>query len=131
MNGRLVVIALAIGAVAFAAIKALGGGDDGSSSTTARTGPASGAVRGTFAYSPEKAKLLEPLIRRYNATHKDVFVDGRNVASGEAETDIARGSLKPTAWSPASSLWGRLVDHEVDADYIPDQSPSLVRTPLV
>src|SRR4051794_10032605 len=133
MTGRLVVIALAIGAVAFAAFSALGGGDDGddSSSPSSPSRPAAGAVRVTFAFSPEKAMLVEPLISRYNAEHKDVFVDGVNVASGEAETKLARGTLKPTAWSPASSLWGRLLNHEADKQYVAEQNPSLVRTPLV
>src|SRR4051812_49367666 len=116
MTGRLVVIALAIGAVAFAAISALGGGDDdkGDRANTTRTTPRSGAVRISFAYSPEKMALVEPLVRRYNAQQNEIFVDGRSVASGEAETKIAQGRLKPTVWSPASSLWGRLLDHEVD-----------------
>src|SRR5689334_16540678 len=105
MTGRLVVIALAIGAVAFAAISALGGGDDKSKQAgPSRSTPASGAVRISFAYSPEKMALVEPLIRRYNAQQSEIFVDGQSVASGEAETKLARGSLKPTVWSPASSL---------------------------
>jgi Ca-activated chloride channel family protein len=133
MTGRLVVIALAIGAVAFAAISALGGGggDTKKKAAPSNNGPTAGAVRISFAYSPEKTKLIAPLVKRYNAQQSGVFVEGQEVASGTAETGIARGKLRPTAWSPASSLWGRLLDHEADRSYVADQNPSLVRTPLV
>jgi Ca-activated chloride channel family protein len=134
MRGRLIVIALAVVAVAAAAISSLagGGGDNGSGSGQA---PA-GATRVSFALSPEKEQLLKPLIARFNnERHKvggaPVFVDASVVSSGDAETRIARGRLRPTAWSPASSLWGRLLDFDADRRYVPDDNPSLVRTPLV
>ena len=105
-----------------------GGGSDGKA-------PA-GAVRVPFAYSPEKEVLLKPLIKRFNESGKKVggkpvFVEGNVVASGEAEDKIARGRLEPVAWSPASSLWGRLLNFQADAQYVADDNPSLVRTPLV
>lgn len=34
-------------------------------------------------------------------------------------------------WSPASSLWGRLLDHEADTALVGDDNPSIVRSPLV
>ncbi len=81
-------------------------------------------------------KLLEPLIDRFNAERREVggrqvFVEGQVVSSGEAQTKIARGSLKVVAWSPSSSLWGRLLNFESDRPYAPDDNPSIVRTPLV
>ena len=90
----------------------------------------------SFYYSPEKAKLLEPLIERFNASGarsggKRVFIDGRNIASGEAEAGIASGKLKPVLWSPASSFWGRLLNYEADQPLAADENPSIVRTPLV
>jgi Ca-activated chloride channel family protein len=90
----------------------------------------------SFAYSPEKEKLLVPLVRRFNASGakvggKPVFVSAQNVASGDAETKIAAGRLKLTAWTPSSSLWGRLVNFDADQPYAPDTNPSIVRTPLV
>ena len=105
-----------------------GGGSDGKA-------PA-GAVRVPFAYSPEKEVLLKPLIKRFNESGKKVggkpvFVEGNVVASGEAEDKIARGRLEPVAWSPASSLWGRLLNFQADAQYVADDNPSIVRTPLV
>ena len=62
---------------------------------------------------------------------RPVFVDGEAIASGEAERRIAAGELKPTAWSPASSLWGRLLNFDADQTWAPGDSPSLMRTPLV
>jgi Ca-activated chloride channel family protein len=34
-------------------------------------------------------------------------------------------------WSPASSLWGRLLNFDADRPLAPDENPSIVRTPLV
>src|SRR5262249_49655622 len=52
-------------------------------------------------------------------------------SSGDAETKIARGTFKPIAWSPSSSLWGRLLNFQADQPYVAKENPSLVRTPLV
>ena len=60
-----------------------------------------------------------------------MFVEGQSVASGEAQSKIAKGTLEPNAWSPASSLWGRLLNFEADRPLAADDNPSLVRTPLV
>ncbi|MGH2969791.1 MAG: substrate-binding and vWA domain-containing protein, partial [Solirubrobacteraceae bacterium] len=95
-----------------------------------------GAIRISFPYSPEKEPLLKPLIERFNASDarvgsKRVFVEGEAVSSGETATRIAQGREKPVAWSPASSLWGRLLNFEADRPLVPDENPSIVRTPLV
>jgi Ca-activated chloride channel family protein len=127
-----------IAAVAVVAVLALAfgrGGGDGNKGGSLSKAPA-GAVRIPFAFSPEKEKLLRPLIDRFNgqgkkAGGKQVFVEGSVVASGEAETKIAKGTLKTVAWSPSSSLWGRLLNFEADQPYAPDTNPSIVRTPLV
>jgi Ca-activated chloride channel homolog len=58
-------------------------------------------------------------------------VEGSVVSSGEAQSDIAAGDLQLVAWSPASSLWGRLLNFEADRALAPDENPSIVRTPLV
>ena len=117
-----------------------GGGDDGGGGGNGGGGnggkaPA-GAIRVPFAYSPEKEVLLKPLIRRFNESEKkvgdrQVFIEGSVVASGDAERKIAEGRLETVAWSPASSLWGRLLNFEADAQYVADDNPSIVRTPLV
>ena len=129
------VAALAVGAVAwFAGGK--GDKDEPSTKTNAAAKAPAGAVRVSFAYSPEKEKLLLPLIAKFNrerteAGGKPVFVEGINASSGDAETRIAKGQFKPVAWSPASSLWGRLLNFEADRPYTAEEAPSIVRTPLV
>src|SRR5215213_8307755 len=112
-----------------------GGGGKGGGGANGGKAPA-GAVRVPFAYSPEKEVLLKPLIARFNDSQqkvdgKPVFIEGTNIASGDAERKIAQGRLEPVAWSPASSLWGRLLNFEADAQYVADDNPSIVRTPLV
>jgi Ca-activated chloride channel family protein len=135
-KGQLLIVAVAV--VAVAAIALLGGKDDprgaGSGGSAAKA-PA-GALRISFAYSPEKEPLLKPLVARFNRSGtqvggKTVFVDARNVASGDAESRIARGRYKPVAWTPSSSFWGSLLNFEADRALAPDSSPSIVRTPLV
>jgi Ca-activated chloride channel family protein len=118
-----------------------GGGDDGGNGNGGGGGgnggtPPAGAVRVPFAYSPEKEVLLKPLIEEFNESEqqvggKPVFIEGSVVASGEAQQKIADKRLRPVAWSPASSLWGRLLNFEADAGYAADENPSIVRTPLV
>ena len=65
------------------------------------------------------------------AAGKRVFVKAQNVSSGDAQTKLAAGRLKLTAWSPSSSMWGGLLNFEADQPYAPETSPSIVRTPLV
>src|SRR5690349_11359944 len=140
MNARAIIIAVAVVAVVAAVMVSGGGGKKSSSSSgtsTNATGTApKGALKITFAYSPEKEVLALPLIKEFNKQGvkvggKPIFVEAQNVSSGDAETKIAKGRLKPTAWSPASSLWGRLLNYEADKDYVAADNPSLARTPLV
>jgi Ca-activated chloride channel homolog len=136
-RSQLLIAVVAIVAVALVASLSGGDGDDRESSGGG-SGPVApeGSVRVSFAYSPEKEKLLKPLIRRFNSERaevngKSVFVEGEVVSSGEAESKLASGDLEPTAWSPASSLWGRLLNFEADRSLAADENPSIVRTPLV
>jgi Ca-activated chloride channel homolog len=137
-TSQLLLAVVAIAAVALVAVLSGGGGDDGGGGDGRESGPAApkGSVRVLFAYSPEKEKLLRPLIRRFNSERakvngKPVFVEGEVVSSGEAESKLAAGTLELTAWSPASSLWGRLLNFEADRRFVADDNPSIVRTPLV
>lgn len=137
--GQIAILALAVLAVGAIALAGRGGGDDDKGTTPApaavSTAPA-GAVEIHFAYSPEKEPLLKPQIAAFNRSGaqvdgKPVFVRAEIVSSGDAEARIADGSFKPVAWSPASSLWGRLLNFEADRALAPDENPSIARTPLV
>jgi Ca-activated chloride channel family protein len=125
-RGQLLIALLAAVAVGVVALVSAGGGDD-----EAEPRAPEGAVRLSFVYSPEKEKLLKPLIREFNEEDGRAFVEGEVVSSGEAEAKIADGRLEPVIWSPASSLWGRLLNFDADRPLAPDENPSIVRTPLV
>jgi Ca-activated chloride channel family protein len=132
--GQIIIAILAALAVAAVAVFSAGrGGDDGDSPDSGAGGPKApaNAVRLPFAYSPEKEKLLVPLIREFNREDGEAFVEGEVVSSGEAESKIADGRLEPVIWSPASSLWGRLLNFDADRPLASDDNPSIVRTPLV
>lgn len=136
--GRLLVIVLALVAVGVAAFASLGGDDGGGSGDgggSAQQAP-DNAVRVTFAYSPEKEGLLTPLIEDFNEQGQEVdgrpvFVEAQVVSSGEAQERIGKQELRPVVWSPASSLWGRLLNFQADQEWAPTDNPSIVRTPLV
>jgi Ca-activated chloride channel family protein len=130
-RGQLLIALLAAVAVAVVAVVSTGGGGDSSQPQREEQRAPAGAVRISFAFSPEKEKLLEPLIREFNEQDGRAFVEGEVVSSGDAETRIADGRLEPVVWSPASSLWGRLLNFDADRPLAPDESPSIVRTPLV
>ncbi|MEA2436216.1 MAG: Ca-activated chloride channel, partial [Thermoleophilaceae bacterium] len=138
MRSRLIILGLAV-VVVIAAIVASSGGGGGSGSAgsggSGGTAP-KGALKISLVYSPEKEKLLVPLIQKFNdrktqVDGKQVFVEGKVVSSGDAQKQIVKGDLKPTVWSPSSSFWGRLVNLQSDAGYIANDNPSIVRTPLV
>lgn len=131
-RGQVVLIVLAV--LAVAAVAFLRDGGDKTGGGTAKAPPR--ALRVPFVYSPEKDKLLRPLIAAFNRERNEVagqpvFVEGESMSSGEAQEKIARGRLKPVAWSPASSLWGRLLNFEADRSYVAARNQAIVRTPLV
>ncbi|MCW3041009.1 MAG: von Willebrand factor type [Solirubrobacterales bacterium] len=138
--GRIAVIAVAAVAVVVALVVSAGGGGGGgggssSVASVGQTAPA-GALVVDFAYSPEKEPLVAARLRAFNAAGhvqggRTIFVRGQVVSSGDAERRIAAGTLKPAIWSPASSLWGRLLNYEADRKYVADENPSIARTPLV
>ena len=98
------------------------------------------------AASSEKASLLGAAASSYNAT--DPQVDGQCVdvrvttkASGAAEQALAAGwnpatdGPQPTVWSPASSVWLKLLSNELTAtgqsELVTAEAPSLFATPIV
>jgi Ca-activated chloride channel family protein len=94
------------------------------------------ALRVLYTYSSNQEELLLPLIETFNdqgheLAGRRIEIVGESVSSGEAEAKIAAGKLRTTIWSPASSLWGSLLDQQVDARWAAGESPALVRTPLV
>jgi Ca-activated chloride channel family protein len=135
--GQLLIALGAVIAVVVALVVSGGGGDDKPSSKGAAAPKApKGALRITFPYSPEKEKLLVPLVKEFNAKGvevggKPVFVEAVSASSGDVEAKIAAGRYEPIAWSPSSSLWGRLLNFEADKPLAADDAPSIVRTPLV
>jgi Ca-activated chloride channel family protein len=136
VKARTAVIVLAVAAVLIAIVITAGGGGGKAGGGGSATKPASDAIRVSFVYSPEKQKLIQPLIEKFNAEGrrsggKPVFIEGQVVSSGDAETKIAKRQLQPVLWSPASSLWGRLLNFEGDRSWVPDTNPSIVRTPLL
>ena len=126
---RAVVIAAAAVAVGFAFVSA----DDGRSSAEAAGDP----IRLHFPMSTDADdELLLPLIERFNEEGHEIggrpiVVEGEGIDSGVAETAIAEGTMKPVIWAPASSLWGRLLNHHVGEQWVADVNPELVNSPQV
>jgi Ca-activated chloride channel family protein len=132
LRGLLVLIAVAAVGVAYYTSRE----DDGTAPTTGGGPVPANAVSIQFAFSSNLEDLLTPLITRFNAERvevdgRPVHVQGLPASSGEVESKIAAGGLKPQAWSPASSLWGRLLNFEADRKYVADENPSLVSSPIV
>ena len=122
--------------VVFAAVVAVGVAAYGSRDRIRPAQRDANALRIEFGYSPNQEDLVAPLIRRFNRERHRVGgrvlrIDGEAISSGDAEAQIAKRVYKPALWSPASSLWGRLLDYQVDGRWVADDNPSLVRTPLV
>jgi Ca-activated chloride channel family protein len=125
--GRAIVVLLAAAAVGFAAYSKYWGDPGHGRGNT---------IQVAYAYSSNQEELLLPLIQRFNdekheAAGRRIEIVGQSISSGDAETKLAAKTLPATLWSPASSLWGRLLDHDIDASWVRDDNPSLVRTPLV
>jgi Ca-activated chloride channel family protein len=142
MSSNGIRIAAIVGAVALvvAAVALRGHGSSQKAATapgaTTQAPAPAGAVVVTAAYSPEKDALLRTAAREFEARHPTVaghpvVVRLQNVASGAALDALRAGTLKPTIWTPSSSLWGRLLTQVADVSWVPERSVSFVRTPLV
>src|SRR4051812_3567487 len=136
MRTRIITIALALVAVGIAFVISRDGAQPASPAAPPTAQAAAHRIRVSLVYSPEKEKLLAPLIDRFNAQRhpsgdRVVYVDARVVASGDVTTRVAKGTLRPVLWSPASSFWGRLLNFKTDQSLVRDDNPSIVQTPLV
>ena len=81
-----------------------------------------------YLYSTDATDLLVPLINRFNReTHRlggrEIRIDGTDLTSGEAEAALAAGDERAELWTPASSLWGELLNHSVSAEWVPAETP--------
>jgi Ca-activated chloride channel family protein len=137
-RSSILTIVLGLAAVLAAALLVRGGDGGGGSSTSARKGSSvpSGALALRIVTSPEKQKLLEAAVARFNesgaqAGGRPVVGQVEAMNSGDAELALVRGRLRADVWTPASSFWGRLANLQADRELTPAQAPSLVRTPLV
>jgi Ca-activated chloride channel homolog len=134
VRGLLVLLAAAAVGIAYYTTRNDSDAADDRVTGTAR--PAADAVRITFSYSSNLEDMMATLLPRFNAARHEangrpIFVTGVPASSGDVEMRIVRGRFKPHAWSPASSLWGRLLNHEVDRKYVRDENPSLASSPVV
>jgi Ca-activated chloride channel family protein len=141
-RSQVIVVLAAVVAVAVIGVASQGDGkgDGGGAAATAPSTPAN-AIAVTVASSPEKAALVKKAADAFNATHpsvhgRPVLASVRSANSGDEETALARAGRSgagdgPVVWTPASSLWARLLDHDADRDLTPAHNPSIVRTPLV
>src|SRR3954471_6665604 len=100
MRGRILIIGLALAAVAIAFVASRGGDPERPAPARSAAKLPAGALRVALVYSPEKEQLLAPLIKRFNAEHHTsgghiVVIVASIIASGDAETRIAKGTLRP------------------------------------
>ena len=85
-------------------LSACGGSGGGFTIGTANT------VTVSIVYGSEKQEWLKPLVDQYNAAKHQVngatiVVDAAAMGSIEAVDGIIAEQLKPTVWSPASSIY--------------------------
>ncbi len=110
----------------------------GGATPTPGAGPKpANALEITRAYSSEKQPFIQPLAAQFNAakhtlpgSNRPIYVTATVVDSGVARSQIADGSLKPTIWSPSSSLWKPVLNFEADKELAGESDPIFL-TPVV
>jgi len=141
-RSQIIVVLAAVAAVAVIAMANRGNGQEHGSAAKTTSPVPKNAVVVSVASSPEKGDLVKKAAAAYNDTAptvkgRPVRVTVTTPASGDEETAIARaaggkpGGDEPVVWTPASSLWARLLDHDTDKGLVPADNPSVVRSPLV
>lgn len=140
-----VVVAVVVGVIAVAAVRAVVTGDSGDDPTAIKVD--SDCTQVALTASSEKAALLQRIAADYADDDGEVGgtcvqVQVTSKASGGAADALARGwdegvdGPRPDVWSPASSTWTALLRQQTAARDAPDlvgdaELPSLARTPLV
>ncbi len=95
----------------------------------------------SIAYGSEKKEWLEPLVQQFNEARnqtsdgKTIVVEATAIGSIEAVRSIIDGTLQPTVWSPASSIYIPVANAEwknTHADDLVTGTPNdLVLSPVV
>jgi Ca-activated chloride channel homolog len=95
----------------------------------------------SIVYGSEKQAWLEPLIQQFNAARnqtadgKTVVVEGTAMGSIESVRGIIDGTLQPTVWSPASSVYVPVANSEWKKSHTDDlvtgTPKDLVLSPVV
>ncbi len=120
-------------------LAACGENNQNPTTTTKTSGPVVGAndLLISITYSPEKTKWLEERITSFNnqnvqSNGKRVIVEGKELSSGTARTQIRAGQLQTTIWTPSASTWLEVLKKESNNPNIAQPDPqSLVLTPVV
>ncbi|MFZ6028894.1 MAG: VWA domain-containing protein [Chloroflexota bacterium] len=99
------------------------------------------SVTVSIVYGSEKQAWLEPLVQEYNAAgHKTaegtvIKVEATPMGSIESVEAILDGTLQPTVWSPASSVYIPVANAEWakshTGDLVDASAPDLVLSPVV
>jgi len=99
-------------------------------------------VKVSIVYGSEKQEWLEQLVQEYNGQQHEteegfaIVVEATPMGSIESARAIVEGELKPTVWSPASSLFMPVANAEWRGrehadDLVVGEPPDLVLSPVV
>lgn len=101
----------------------------------------SGSVTISVVYGSEKREWLEPLVAQFNAASnktadgKLIVVEATPMGSIESVRGLIEGSIQPTVWSPASSIYIPVANAEWRKihgdDLVTGNSNDLVLSPVV
>ena len=99
------------------------------------------SVKVSIVYGSEKKEWLEPLVQQFNDAHnktsdgKTIVVEATAMGSIESVRGIIEGTLQPTVWSPASSVYIPVANSEWNKshtdDLITGTPNDLVLSPVV
>ena len=99
--------------------------------------PSANDIVVSMVYSPEKETWLTERFTTFNSQRlqvngKTVVVQGQNVSSGAARTQLKTGALQTVVWSPSASTWLEVLKLESNNPNVAEPNPQpLVLTPVV